>query len=66
MFIYFSEVLIEIMKTTKMLLFSLLMGVLTSCGGVSNNIYILADTSTPEEPVEEDFVGEPELMITLF
>ncbi len=43
------------MKTTKIVLSILLAGVLTSCGGVSDNIYILADTSTPDESVEEKF-----------
>ena len=43
------------MKITKIVLAALLIGVLTSCGGVSNNIYILADTSTPDESVEEEF-----------
>lgn len=46
---------IRIMKTTKIVLSILLAGVLTSCGGVSDNIYILADTSTPDESVEEEF-----------
>ncbi len=44
-----------IMKMTKIVLAALLLGVLTSCGGVSSNIYILADTSTPDESVEEEF-----------
>ncbi len=43
------------MKTTKILLSALILGVLTSCGGMSSNIYILADTSTPDESVEEEF-----------
>ncbi len=46
---------IRIMKMTKILLSILLACVLTSCGGVSNNIYILADTSMPDESVEEEF-----------
>ncbi len=45
----------KIMKMTKIVLSILLAGVLTSCGGVSSNIYILADTSTPDESVEEEF-----------
>ena len=43
------------MKTIKKLLFLILIGFLTSCVGNSSNIYILADTSIPDESVEYEF-----------
>lgn len=33
----------------------MMLPMLASCGGVSDNIYILADTSMPAESVEEEF-----------
>ncbi|MBD5263776.1 MAG: hypothetical protein HDS39_06860 [Bacteroides sp.] len=33
----------------------MMLPMLVSCGGVSDNIYILADTSMPDESVEEEF-----------
>lgn len=33
----------------------LLLLVMASCGGTSSNIYMLADTSMPDESVEEEF-----------
>lgn len=42
-------------KFMKWTLLMLSIFVLTSCSGNSNNIYIIADTSTPDESVEEEF-----------
>ncbi len=47
--------IMRIMKMTKILPSVLLMGMLESCSGCSDNIYILADTSMPDESVEEEF-----------
>lgn len=33
----------------------MLLLIMASCGGTSSNIYILADTSMPDESVEEEF-----------
>lgn len=42
-------------KIIKGLMFILLNWILISCSGNSSNIYILADTSMPDESVEEEF-----------
>lgn len=39
----------------RYLVILMLLLMMASCGGTSSNIYILADTSMPDESVEEEF-----------
>lgn len=49
---------IRIMKTINIIYVLLLVGMLISCGGISDNIYGIANTSMPDESVEEEFCRE--------